>query len=1017
MQKFQAELIRNLEASSAETQPGRATTAPNSATPVKTEVNNPERATSAAATAIKSTKTQGVRTDAACPKQGSKDKAALKLDPKKSGRKPKPSRRKRPNRDLSPDSSDPSSDSDEDDSDSSSLSDSSGEKALRESQLVGEIHEKAPLGDRMSWCERFLNMPEQGGWTEKVKLSELRIKMSSAVRNWRGQLPKHAQADWNKLSREFRHKYLKTRTLESERCFTMKQKSGETPLEFLYRMNEAAVKAGIKYKSPATKRAQHIKRFMKNLRDKQLKAILVNQRFHDVDDIEYVLQQYEDLTQDGDDDMPPPKPRDFRVDHVHPGRFKPKRPGRAYVVQSDAESDAEQDGHVRFDDEVEDIETEISEVTELPLSGLEGPSLEAAPKTSSSRRTVTDEDIRNAVFCVMEHSGWRPAKPGDRPGWQSPRRQNPDRNEFCSECRFVRLPPEEEKLVDPDVLEFLGLDLVHRRYRSWGSNLGPTVRTLVLFRLRYWNITVSLSKSEFGKLTIPYLSHEISAKGLRATPKIAKGIQNLPFPKTLKGVQSFLGSLNYYHKLIADFPVVAAVLYELTDEQERAGRDLSRAKEAFEILKRKIVSTLLLRHPDRTKSYVIIPHVNKWAACAVLGQEYDGVIQPVRFTGRVLNDSEVRCHIAEKEVVAIMRVLDVFRTIVESCHIVVYTRYSVLSWLMKSKSADGRCVRWGLTLSHWDLEVRKVQSDEDGLAAILGAGITPRVHLGEVAEALIPAKGRVKTPPVISVEMLGDSYTSYVRSFDGAAQASTRQGSRGCVVWKLPGWHALSAHGFILEDVTENGAEYHGLPKGVELMSERNVQDLVQRHLAGLSLFQVVGHDRLPHGAVHPALRWISRLGELAQDQAVSRTPLGPPFLFAVIKEEVARAGADEELALHHWCSPSEMGRAASVFGEVVGDGSLEGADVVSGAETAGRSTGRVATSPPQKTKSHKNPQTTPHRQTHPHISHFNHRTTHPYTALHAPDTIIRCISNPSQHTTSLPPPALKPLRPKRVVS
>ncbi|GMF15389.1 unnamed protein product [Phytophthora fragariaefolia] len=290
---------------------------------------------------------------------------------------------------------------------------------------------------------------------------------------------------------------------------------------------------------------------------------------------------------------------------------------------------------------------------------------------------------------------------------------------------------------------------------------------------------------------------------------------------------TFLGSLNYYHKFIEDFPVVAAVLYELTDEQVRAGRNLSRAKEAFEILKRKIVPTPLLRHPDRTKSYVIIPHANKWVACAVLGQEYDGVIQPVRFTGRVLIDSEVRYHIAEKEVVAIMRVLEVFRTIVENFHIVVYTRYSVLSWLMKSKSADGRCVRWGLTLSHWDLEVRKVQRDEDGLAAIVDAGITPREHLDEVAEALTPAKGRVKGPPLISVEMLDDSYTGYVLSFDGAAKTSTPQGSCGCVVWKLPGWHALSAHGFILDDVTVNDAEYHGFLKGMELMSERNVQDLV----------------------------------------------------------------------------------------------------------------------------------------------------------------------------------------------
>ncbi|GMF35676.1 unnamed protein product [Phytophthora fragariaefolia] len=374
----------------------------------------------------KSTKTQGVRTDAVRPRQGPKDDATPKPDPKKAGRKSNPSRKKRLDRNSSPDSSDPSSDSDEDNSDSSSWSDSSGEEARSSTKTsskakVGptlltvrpyvnpnsleKFDEKASLGDRRSWWERFLNMTEQGGWTDKVKLSELMMKMSSAVRNWRGQLPKHIQADRKKLSREFRHKYLKTRTSESERYVTMKQKSDKTPLEFRHKLNEAAAKAGIKYKSPATKRAQHIRRFMKSLRDKQLKAILINQRFHDLDDREYVLQQDEDLAQNGDYDTPPPMPRDFRADNVHPGRFKPKRPGRAYVVQSDAESDAEQEGHVRFDDEVEDIGTGIPEATTLPRSILQGPSLEAAPKNPSSRPAVTDEDIRNAVFRVMEHSG------------------------------------------------------------------------------------------------------------------------------------------------------------------------------------------------------------------------------------------------------------------------------------------------------------------------------------------------------------------------------------------------------------------------------------------------------------------------------------------------------------------------------------------------------------------------------------------------------------------------------------
>ncbi|KAE9277199.1 hypothetical protein PR003_g28853, partial [Phytophthora rubi] len=319
---------------------------------------------------------------------------------------------------------------------------------------------------------------------------------------------------------------------------------------------------------------------------------------------------------------------------------------------------------------------------------------------------------------------------------------------------FVRLPPGEEAEVDQDVLDFLQLewpggvselespssdgyyhDIPEEHSDAFAHGTSPRTQFLyddishgafswgllcedlnkLLFRLRYWNISVSLPKSEFGKRSIPYLSHEISAEGIRATPKIAKGVQDLSFPNTLKGVQSFLGSLNYYHKFIENFPVVTAVLYELTDEQIRPKRDLSRAKESFEILKRKIVSTPLLRHPDRTKLFVIISHANRWAACAVLGQEYDGVIHPVK-------------------------------------------------------------------------------KDEDGLAATMGAGITLREHLDEVAESLVPAKGLVKAPPVISVEMLEDD-------FEGV--------------------------GFILEDVTVNDAEYNGLLKGLQMARERNITELV----------------------------------------------------------------------------------------------------------------------------------------------------------------------------------------------
>ncbi|OWY91243.1 LOW QUALITY PROTEIN: reverse transcriptase, partial [Phytophthora megakarya] len=84
-----------------------------------------------------------------------------------------------------------------------------------------------------------------------------------------------------------------------------------------------------------------------------------------------------------------------------------------------------------------------------------------------------------------------------------------------------------------------------------------SVKTLMPYYFDSGTGISRLPKSEFGKQAIPYLSHEVCAEGIRATPNINKSVQDLPFPSTLKGVRSFLGSLNY-NKFIEDLPVVAA---------------------------------------------------------------------------------------------------------------------------------------------------------------------------------------------------------------------------------------------------------------------------------------------------------------------------------------------------------------------------------------------------------------------------------------------------------------------------
>ncbi|KAE9278908.1 hypothetical protein PR003_g28385 [Phytophthora rubi] len=80
-----------------------------------------------------------------------------------------------------------------------------------------------------------------------------------------------------------------------------------------------------------------------------------------------------------------------------------------------------------------------------------------------------------------------------------------------------------------------------------------------------WNLSISVVKSFWGKDRVEYLGHKVSSHGLEANPKDLSALTDLPFPGSLRAMQSFLGSLNYYTKFIEDYAIYAAVLYVLRE--------------------------------------------------------------------------------------------------------------------------------------------------------------------------------------------------------------------------------------------------------------------------------------------------------------------------------------------------------------------------------------------------------------------------------------------------------------------
>ncbi|OWZ11303.1 reverse transcriptase [Phytophthora megakarya] len=176
-----------------------------------------------------------------------------------------------------------------------------------------------------------------------------------------------------------------------------------------------------------------------------------------------------------------------------------------------------------------------------------------------------------------------------------------------------------------------------------------------------------------------------------------------------------------------------------------------RAHRAF-ITLTKTATTRVLRHFDETRTPVVIVYASDWAISASLTQEHDGIYHPVAFASRTLKTNELNYNVTEKEVLALLRILDLY--------------YNLLV---------GREIRSAL-LVPWTLEITKCTKDEDEILGAIVASITPRAKIDDDLTEIAPRKElkrRIQAP----IPTVNRDEELWVISIDGSARVK-RGGAR-----------------------------------------------------------------------------------------------------------------------------------------------------------------------------------------------------------------------------------------------
>ncbi|POM73482.1 Reverse transcriptase [Phytophthora palmivora] len=363
-----------------------------------------------------------------------------------------------------------------------------------------------------------------------------------------------------------------------------------------------------------------------------------------------------------------------------------------------------------------------------------------------------------------------------------------------------------------------------------------------------WNLSISVVKSFWGMNKVEYLGHRVSKDGLEANPKDLEALTDL-----------------------AEVDFAAMSKDDVQIQIERSRSTMDPAHRAFETLKSKIASTPILRHFDAGREAVVIVYASDWAISAALVQD------------RTLKSNELNYSPVEKEVLALLRILDLGYNMLVGRRIRVLTRYSTLVWLFRSTGLQGRLGQWASLLSPWTLEIVKCGKGEEEIVGVIAASITPRSMVDEALIQISPKKEprrKIQTPiPAIRADE-----ERYVVSFDGSARVKRGGGAYSAILWKLPEWTVIQARSAYAENLTVNEAEYHGLLLCLYLLSLvdhkrvvfcgdsnlviRQVRGEIECKAPGLTLLKQRALDRLrdwpDHELVHVKSNWNGSADSLA---------------------------------------------------------------------------------------------------------------------------------------------------------
>ncbi|GFW77419.1 retrovirus-related Pol polyprotein from transposon 17.6 [Trichonephila clavipes] len=261
-------------------------------------------------------------------------------------------------------------------------------------------------------------------------------------------------------------------------------------------------------------------------------------------------------------------------------------------------------------------------------------------------------------------------------------------------------------------------DLLHQ------AKLTPFMSTLDL-RAGYHQVKVHVEDQDKTAFVCPFGTYSFLRMpyGIEVDPEKVASILDIPPPKNVKELQSFLQTCSWFRRYIQDFAKILRPLSYLTKKKVKWQWGFDQ-QNAFQTLKNSLTTPPVLKQADGTKPYIIRTDASNYALGAVLLQGEGSDEHPIEYASRLLTPAERNYSTTEREALAVVWALKKFRGYIEGTEITVASEHQTLNWLLNLKSPTGRLARWALEIQSFNLKVQYIPGKANVVADMLSCPVT-----------------------------------------------------------------------------------------------------------------------------------------------------------------------------------------------------------------------------------------------------------------------------------------------------